>query len=811
VTAQRRLDTETHDARESQLTFMRHRLLPFLPRLTGSSRARAARSVLLAMVLLGATAWYGNFLDRVRPLDEWLFFDLAKIWGWELLLTAACASFGHLLLVRVLRMGHLPGLEKLSLSLALGLAAFAVGLYLGGFAHLLRPAFGVGLPLVMLAAGAREAWRARHELSYPAFVTTPAAVVATAFGTLCVGILYLGVFSPESLNYDAKWNHLVIAQDYARAGRIVPFPGDWVKNVPHLGSVVNTWAFLVPGFKEPPQRWMMALHDEFTVFLWTLVGVAAAARYLSERTGLRGSWAAFFLFPSIFIHDGNMGCAADHFAAAFAVPVFLAAARLVDELDWRHGALLGALAGAAMITKYQVVYLLIPITLVLGGKMLWLYTKHLRRSGDVPPFRQVALAVLAAAGAMLAIASLHFGSSWAFFHNPFFPLAQGLFHSRPYLPGAKLQMDFLFADYRWHPPKVLSERLLTAAKMVATFSFKPHYTFTGDMPTFGSLLTLLFPALFLVGRARKLWLGMGVCLGGLFVWAMTYWVDRNLQMLLPLMAAVVGALIARIWEVGALARAGLTSLVGLQLVWGGDWYFSGTDRIANAFTLIRSELDGKAKTRFDGSRRDFLAMGKALPEDAVVLLHDQHEMLGIDRPVLLDWVGFQGVIDYRNLRTPRDVYDRFHALGVTHVVWNPGSRAAAYRQEEVVFDLFAHSLFKTSESFGGMRLSSLPKHPPKQEPELSVVVWKVGRYENGLYPVSRLNICEEMPADMQHFPNPEHPLLPAQVEDALRHADAALIGDLTELGSEATEVLGSQFFAAQRTGALTVYGRNPGG
>lgn len=45
--------------------------------------------------------------------------------------------------------------------------------------------------------------------------------------------------------------HVVIAQDYAREGHLVPFVGDWQPNVPHLASFVFTWGFIVPGLALP--------------------------------------------------------------------------------------------------------------------------------------------------------------------------------------------------------------------------------------------------------------------------------------------------------------------------------------------------------------------------------------------------------------------------------------------------------------------------------------------------------------------------------------------------------------------------------
>lgn len=760
-------------------------------------------------MLLAATAWFGWYLDGYEAVGSWLFLVLAKIWAWQVVLTLACASFGHLFLVRVLRLTELPDLEKLALSLPLGLVAFVMGIYLGGFVHLLRPPYAVLLPVAMFAAGAKTTLPWLRGFFRPSSAATPISLAATAFGTLGIGVLYLGVLSPDSINYDAAWNHLVIAQDYAREGRIVAFPGDWVKTVPHLGSVVNTWAFLVPGFDKPPERWMMGLHDEFTVFLWTLVGVTAGVRYLAENAGARAGWVALFLFPSIFIYDGNMGAAADHFLSVFAVPAFLAAARFCDVRDVRHGVLYGVFVAAALLTKFHAMYLLAPLVVMVAVKFVVLCVQRLR-GNDAPDVGGFARGIAASLGAFIVVSSPHFASNWVFYRNPLFPLAQNLIHSKPYLHDAQKQFDFLLADFNYHPPKILSQRLRKAFEMMFTFSFKPHYTWTNDRPTFGSMLTLLLPALPFVGRARKLWLGMAVCMGALFTWAMTMWVDRNLQTFMPLMAAVVGALLFRAWQVGALARVGVAALVALQVVWAGDWYFSGSDRVANAFTLIRSSMEGHTRKRFKGYRSDYVAIGKALPHDAVVLLHGQHSMLGIDRPVFLDLAGFQGAIDYRTLRTPRDVYDRFRELGVSHVIWAPGANPAAYRQEDVVFGLFAHSLLPDASSYGGLRVAEMPREPPPQVGEPQVVVWRVTRYPNGAYPVSALNVCEPYPDDMKHYPKrAEQPLSRRAVADALQHADAALVGDEKDLDGPARKVLRSRFFVAERTGDLVVYGRKP--
>jgi hypothetical protein len=269
------------------------------------------------------------------------------------------------------------------------------------------------------------------------------------------------------------------------------------------------------------------------------------------------------------------------------------------------------------------------------------------------------------------------------------------------LPDAAFQIDYLFADWRWHPPVALGERLKAAVLLVFTFSFKPHYTFGDDRPLFGSLFTLSLGLLPLLPRARRLWFGAYVGAGALFAWAFTFWVDRNLQTFAPLLAAVTAAILIRAWSLGWVARVGVAALVGTQLVWGGDLYFSGSERIADALSLIKSGIDGKSKDRFHGYRRDFVALGGALPKDATVLLHNKFVMLGIDRRVLLDAEGFQGLIDYRSFTTPRDMYERLRAVGVTHVAWR-GSEAGASLQADVIYHLFTAFYAGKPRKFGSL-------------------------------------------------------------------------------------------------------------
>ncbi len=98
-----------------------------------------------------------------------------------------------------------------------------------------------------------------------------------------------------------------------------------------MGSVINTWAFLLPGLGAPQVRWMMALHTEFTFFILTLLGVAAGVSW-AVRKPVDGGWGTLFLLPGVFVCDSNMGGSADHFAAFFVAPTLLAAGYASHEM-----------------------------------------------------------------------------------------------------------------------------------------------------------------------------------------------------------------------------------------------------------------------------------------------------------------------------------------------------------------------------------------------------------------------------------------------------------------------------------------------
>jgi hypothetical protein len=776
----------------------------------------------LAVGVLGLTGAVGLslfLLDR-GPFTEWLAFDLARFWFWALVFSVACLFSGLALLRRLSPDPERPALVTVTLALPLGLVIFVMGMYLGGFLGLYGPVFAVLLPAALVTGASLLEHRGIFATlaTLDANATWPlSGRIVAIFGTIAAALVYLAILSPDSVCYDAAWVHLTIAQDYAREGRVVPFVGDWVKSVPHLASMVYTWGFLVPGMGKDVLRWMLALHLEFAIFLWTLVGIAAGVQALAGRA-VRNGWVFLFMFPGLFVHDSTLGASADHILASFAVPFLMALLEATRRFARGPCLVAGLLMGGAFLTKWQAFYLAIPAVLFASSRLTFLLLR--RRStpaepgetsiAPVPPRRQMVGNFLLAGLAALLVMSPHLGKNLAAHRNPVYPLAQDVFESRPrVMRDAALHVKHLMAEWVHKPPAALKPRVVEATKLLGTFAFVPHYNFYGGVPIFGFLFTLCFPFLFFVGgfrKARGLWVGALLGLGALACWAMTYWVDRNLQTFLPLLAVVTGGLLVRAWDLGWLARVGAGALVVVQLAWGADFYASASERISPAVGVLRAGLEGRKAQRWDNHWMMYnLAVGAALPPNAVVMLHDVHTSLGISRRVYLDWLGYQGVIDYRRFNTPRDMWQRLRQLGITHVVWQPSRTAAmATKQEEVIFSSFVNWLGDQGQTLGHYRVAAVPPDPPAKEKPYQVLVAGINGYADGVYPIEDLDTIETYPPDLLRW---APPIGLFAGKDDLARVNAAILGTDRNLGDEASAALARDFFHARSAPGFTVWVR----
>jgi hypothetical protein len=755
------------------------------------------RIAALAVIAVSGVWIYAGYVDTTYPIRHWLAWPLLTLCGYTALLNLAYFSLGNLILRRFLGERELPLLESNVTSAALGVFAFTMLMYVAGAFGWYGPTFSILLPVAMIAVGAvdlRELWQQHRSAAIEPVAPTLPTLLLWAFGAFLTGILYLGLLTPDSLNYDATWSHLTVAQDYAREGRIVPFPADYNKNVPQLASILHTWDFSVPGLSHPALRWMLVLHQEFALLLWTLAGVSAAVRRMSgARAG--GAWAAFYLFPMIFVYDHNLGGAADHVAAFFTLPAMMAIVRLQEQLSWRRAAPLAAFMASGLLTKYQSTFWVVPMLAYVGIHLLWkawsAYRVGALRSA-LPGILQVGLVL--ALGVPLLTAP-HFLKNWLFFRNPAYPFLQQVFTStQPTVKDAAFLFTHTFTDLNWVPKGTLFEKLKESVGLVLTFSFEPHYSFTKNFPAFGSLFTLLLPAMLLVPRRAAKLPYVVVSLGALFLWGYVFHIDRNLQIFSPILIACTVAILHEVWRLGWAGRLAIAPVVIFQLIWGGDAYFySSRDRIRSAIDLISSGYAGNAERRFDGFRSTYTTLGKAMPKDATLLFHSAHPTLGIDRRVYFDWAGFQGLISYDRVRNQRDMYDLYKKLGITHILYIRGQMPAASIQEEITFQRLTEWMGAPIENVGGHHLWEIPASPPPAEPAYRVLTLGLYGYGTGIFPIEQLSTNEHIRPDRRVYARPPAPA-PSTMEDLeASQIDAVVVGAGATLNAAQNKFLDRHF------------------
>ena len=724
-------------------------------------RRRLAASVATLILCLVAVLIYAGRLNQSYAIGDWLFWRIAALWLYGALLVGACASCGFALLSRLRTPGSLPFVETLTTSVGLGLVCFTFGMYMGGALGLYGPWFALLVPGVLCAAGARglgrylwdsyRQWRQR-----PRRPTNPLVIAASAWGGLCVAVIYVGVLTPEAIGFDPAWYHLPIAQDYARHGGIIPF-ADYNRAFPHLASLLHTWAYTVPGLSTP-LRWMLALHNEFFFFVWTLAGVGAVARWLLDEGHVPGAWAGLFLFPGIFVHDIHIAGGADHFLAFFAPILFLATVRAIEDFSNRSCAIVGIVAGGAVLTKYQAIYMIAGSGALIA--VSWLRQVVAERS-DGRRLSQVLRGPLTTGPATIIVVGLlvtapHFLKNTAFYNNPVYPFAQDVFTaSTPTVPDAAELVRTVFQEDRWQPQGDLGDKLWNAVKLFFTFSFEPHYSRTKNFPIIGSLFTLLLPSLLFLAKPRRLWLAVAWCFVAIVVWGSTYLVDRYLVSIVPVMAAATVVMLIRLWRFGWIARAGIIPLVALQVIWAGDaTVYSNTHRLQSSMALVRSGYAGDTDAVFAKYRSAYRKLSDALPRDARVLLHSARLCLGIDRDLTYDITGAQGLISYAGIAGPRELYDYYRSLGFTHLVYTPNNRPPMVRQADVLFLELVHHYGVAPKNFGGYRLVELPQAPPPDDSGYDVLMVGMGGYRDGLYPVETLSTAQKGSRSHQIFADP---------------------------------------------------------
>lgn len=762
-----------------------------LPFVSSSGVKRALLSVPL-LVICGVGGYrLALALNGAYPISEWLVWRLAPLWGYTLLWNAACVALGAHLTRQLLQERELPALERLLMSMMLGLTAFVLALYVVGFARGFKPVVAVMLPLACLVVGygdARKLWAElmhwRSSIPQPRSLERVLGALAALGGAAALVFLYLEALDVSAIDYDATWYHWPIAQDYARIGRIVAFPGDNHRTFPHLTSMLHTWALLVPGLPTPTQHWMLSLHLEFTIVVWRLVGAAALARWLLGGRDVRGLWAGFFLFPSIFIYDQAIGGSADHFLGFFAVPIMLAAVRALERFDARYCVLLGVALGGHVLVKYQGVYLFVAIAVAVMlrlaylGVRLWLGRRRILLPIEGVQPRTLLRGTAALALAFTLVSAAHFGKNAVFYHNPVYPFAQNVFTASTPKRQPGYYKETPIRDAFEPKPKGLRRQLWALEELFTYSLHTANRNLTKRRPYMGSLFSLLLPCALFVPQRRRFGAVAGVFTLAFLVWANSAPNDRYLLSFLDLGIGFTLAMLVQVWELGALARVGLVPLVGLQLVWGSDsMLYYGAKQLQAAMAMIADGYERRYDERLSG-RYTQAQITRATPRNAVILSRNYKGLLGLDRSVMTDIRRGQDNISYSHLKDVRDLYDLVKARGVTHLMYPKGQRLPERWNNTVLFtDLFVGYAVH-QQRFGKISLGELPAQAPPHKAPYLVAAAGVRGVKDGVWEIQQLDFDWRDPERFSPRPAPRYPL--SRLHEHIEQVQALIVGRRTK-------------------------------
>ncbi len=390
---------------------------------SASPRAQGWRPVLLTLLLVASAVGFLFWVHRFYPIQEWLVWRYATYWLVVLVWGVSCLALGHVIVVRLLG-APLRLLEQIPVAFAFGIFAFELLTFGVGLLQLyawplffLLPAVAMAIGIRPLGRYLRRAWRhlrasARHRPPPPFWFYG-----VIAFGLLALLMLYLNILTPENVQFDARWKHIGIAEEFVARGGVQRFAeGRTIGARPHFVSFIYAWAFMAPG-GGLADHVLICAHAEYLVFLiTTLFGIPALVRRLVPGAGPSLVWVARFLFPGVMLYDSSLAAGIDHFGALLGVPIFLLALRTYRDLSRRNAAALGVMLAACGLVKYTIAIMLMPgaLGLVAFAAGRAALTAHREGGGH----REWLLSLLALAGAALVCAAPLWLTNLSWHGNP---------------------------------------------------------------------------------------------------------------------------------------------------------------------------------------------------------------------------------------------------------------------------------------------------------------------------------------------------------------------------------------------------------
>jgi hypothetical protein len=719
-------------------------------------------------VLLAGAAFYASVVDRYYPIDHWLFFRYASIAAIALGWATACVCAGSALLARLFR-PSLPLREHLVLAFASGVFLFQLAVFLVGLAGGLGTVSFFALPLAFVASGGaplfRRLRRAFHHvraLTRRRVAYRPFRAIAWFAGIFAVGLLYFQILAPETIGFDARWYHMPLAEHYVANGAIRRTPeGWWLAAYPQLATYLFTWAFCLP-HSALFDRVELSLHIELATLIGMLAAIPVAVRKLVRRTSAAGSFAAYFLFPQVFIYDSNLNGGSDHVSALFSLPLGLALLRAWPSLAPSACFVFAMMASGIILTKYSAYCVLYAPFFAFALRSLYLIARPSVASPPPASRSRLARGLIVALLGGLVLTAPHWLKNLVWYGDPFYPILRTIFTPRPWnaeSPSVWRQFMGLMTPA---PPGLRG--VLDALRATVAFPFEVHdwWVFHHDVPIFGPLFVLFLPCLPFVRARKRLWAVYAAGLSAVFCWYLPCHYERYLRTAVPWMAAATAAMLVYIWRSGWLARAAMLPILLLTVVWSGDVYFWPTHNMVNDSPLhVASNLMASG---FLGTRdrlrvnAPFSNYGETLPKGARVLLHETGLQLGLGVDTVSD--DWQSGLSYVALTTPAKIDAELRRMGVTHVLYNRDfSNGRFSLGSDIAFYAYATRFTHSPDDRGALRLAHMPSSPPPAAFDDEVIyVACDGPYRRGVYGVADLNV----PAGEAASPSPRREL-PAQL------------------------------------------------
>lgn len=768
-----------------------------------------ARRLALLPALLLAIVVLSRAVVTDESVRDWLVWRYFLYWGIAGVWVLACSSAGFAVLRRVLR-SPLPLLEHWTMCFAVGLLAFFLLMFFGGLLGLYGSVFFVGILLALLGAGflplLRYLVRLRRHLRARAHRRvggTAGVLLLWILGIIALFVFYLPGIVPAQIGYDSAWYHVPLGEHYARLGRIERLPEGWFPGaMPHLPSIVYCFAFLLPGGRLFDYV-ELASHLELATTLMALVGVPALVRRLARGARAHVAWIAFFAFPSVFYYAALIG--GDQISALWGVPIALALLRTWPALSWRHGTLLACAVAGMVLTKYSASGILIGPALAIGARILWVLGRSLWQRGSLLTAWRNAAGGLLVGALILLLTTPLWAKNWIWYGDPFYPLLHRFFPSRPWsIDAATYLADFQLemADYAPPPGWPGVKEGLWA---VLDHGFKPaDYS---PLPLRGALFTLLCGCLPFVRASGRLWAVAGIANLAVFGWFMQLHQDRYLMAFLPIMAAVLAAVVVESWRSLRWARPLLIALCVLHSAWGLS-IFSISGPNGNYRKVLDFAMSVGAKNPEAGmgdlARWDFI--GRSLPAKSKVLVHGMHAHAGLGHPSISDWPRVQLGISYGRLASPAAVFAELKRMGVTHLVWQSETWPDDSYAGDLRFYEFARK-YTSPKAVRGLWLGAMPSKSPPDTPRDPLVAFMScdGRHAPGLYRLSSLTTPNPRGRAQGPYPKPLQSISSANADERLAEAHFAIYK--SDCGIARPKRLTSDFLEIGRRAGYTLFAR----